>query len=287
MELIVNAPAVPEAIQTNLDDVKSYLAERLKYYEGLVYTDDQIRTAKEDRANLNRLKKAINDRRIAVKKEYMKPVDEFEDKVLEVVTLIDKPVKLIDKQVKEYEEKKRQEKEKMIRDAYANRLDTPEWLTVDMIWNPKWLNATVSLKAVETEITEWIKKINADLSVIAMLPAFSFEATEVYKKTLNMESAIREGDRMAEIQRRKEEDQRRREEAEMRLAEERERQRMQDKADAEEAAGQGAQEPTEAYVDAYPPETPAWVNFSACVTVSQARELKAFFDSRGIPFRAI
>jgi hypothetical protein len=53
------------------------------------------------------------------------------------------------------------------------------------------------------DIDEQMKHINANLRTIAALPDFSFEAEEIYKKTLDFGGAIRKAKEMSEIQKRK------------------------------------------------------------------------------------
>ena len=80
MELKVAEVQLPEAILFNYDELKKELTEKVKTYETMAYTDDQIKDAKADRANLNKLKKALNDERIRREKEYMQPFNEFKAK---------------------------------------------------------------------------------------------------------------------------------------------------------------------------------------------------------------
>lgn len=64
MELKVNEVSIPEKIEFNYEQLKAELTEKVSLYETMVYTDDQIKQAKADKANLNKLKKALNDERI-------------------------------------------------------------------------------------------------------------------------------------------------------------------------------------------------------------------------------
>lgn len=64
MELRVNEVAIPEKISFNYEELKAELTEKVAFYETLVYTDDQVKDAKADRATLNKLKKTLNDERI-------------------------------------------------------------------------------------------------------------------------------------------------------------------------------------------------------------------------------
>ena len=77
MELQIKEFTTPDPIAFNFAEVRDWIAERSKDYASVVYGDEDIKQAKEDRANLNRLKKALNDRRIEIEKEYMKPFLEF------------------------------------------------------------------------------------------------------------------------------------------------------------------------------------------------------------------
>ena len=118
-------------------------------------------------------------------------------------------------------------------------------------------------------------------SVIArILPEFGFEATEVYKVTLDINKAVNEGKRLAEIQKRKEEQERLKAEAEARVQEEKPKteeigSKVEENIEIEDI------KTTNEINDAQ------WVSFSARLTIAQARELKEFFDSRNIEFKAI
>ena len=96
---------LPKTIDFNFEELKGQLAESLALYTGLVVTEDGIKGAKEDRAKLNKLREALENKRKEVKRECMAPYTDFEAKVKELVGLIDQPIAAIDAQLKEYEEK--------------------------------------------------------------------------------------------------------------------------------------------------------------------------------------
>ena len=54
MELRVNEVTIPEKISFNYEELKAELTEKVAFYETLVYTDDQVKDAKADRATLNK-----------------------------------------------------------------------------------------------------------------------------------------------------------------------------------------------------------------------------------------
>ena len=67
MELKVKEFTFPEIIEFNFDDLKNEITEKVSYYANLVYTDDQIKEAKADRAKLNKFVSALEDKRKEVK----------------------------------------------------------------------------------------------------------------------------------------------------------------------------------------------------------------------------
>lgn len=201
MELKIYSPAENEFLQTinfNNEELKKELTESLKKYEGLVYSEDSIKSAKVDRATLNKFKEAIEAKRIEIKKQCLKPYDDFEKKVKEITTLVDKPILAIDGQVKAFEDKQKQEKKATITDFYnANIGDLAELLPLSRIWNEKWLNATVKVKDVQTEITGAIAKVKADLEVITGLKSeFELQIKDTYLKTLDLTAALAEKTRL-------------------------------------------------------------------------------------------
>lgn len=282
MELRVNEVQFPEALSFNYEELKQELQERVRMYESLVYNDEQIKEAKADKAALNKLKKALNDERIRREKEWMVPFNDFKAKINEIIGIIDKPVLLIDKQVKEYEEKQKQDKLAKIQEYY-NGIEKPElqWLGLPAIYNEKWLNASVSMKSVQDEINSRLEQVEKDLATLADLPEFGFEAAEVYKTTLDLNKAISEAKRMAEI-------------AKAKAAREAEQARLAAEAEAKKQAEQVAEQTGEAVFndapDIYsqkPKIKKEWVAFACLLTVEDAQALGDFFRSRDIAFKQV
>lgn len=218
MELKILSPqegGFVKEIRWNNEELKAEIAEKMQEYKSLAFTEDTIKEAKADRAKLNKLRTAFEDERKRIKKLCMAPYDEFEKQVKELIALIDEPIRLIDSQIKEVEERRRDDKRKEIEMLFP-AIGFQDFVTLDMIWDEKWLNATVSMTKIEEQMKSRMYQIGDDVFAIHSLPEFSFEAMEVYKKTLDLTRAIQEGQRLSEIQKRKaayEEEQRRKEEA--------------------------------------------------------------------------
>lgn len=194
---------VPE-IKWNNEELKAAIAEKMKEYKGLVFTEETISEGKKDRANLNKLRGAIDDERKRVKKLCMEPCNRFEKEVKEVLALVDEQISAIDIQIKEVEQIKREEKRKAVQELFES-IGFQKFVTLEMIWDEKWLNASVALSKVENQMKETMYRIGEEVGTISRLPEFSFEAMEVYKKTLDLTQAIKKGQELADIQKRKEE----------------------------------------------------------------------------------
>lgn len=273
-----------KAIEWNHEEIKEMVSEKVSYYKGLVYTEDEIKSAKTDRATLNKFVAALEAKRKEIKKQCLAPYEDFEKKMKEIVAIVNEPINLIDSQVKAYEEKQKQEKLEAIK-AYFNSLPTIEGfesLSFEQIFESKWLNASVSMKSIEESISNKCGQIMTDLETLVNLPEFGFEAIEVYKTTLDLNKALNEGRRLSEIQKRKAEH-------------EAEQERLAAEAEAKAQAEQVAEKTGEVVLNNAPdlyaqkPVAPAkqWVSFKAHLTVDQAKELKQFFDDRCIEFEAI
>lgn len=194
---------VPE-IKWNNEELKAAIAEKMEEYKGLVFTEETISEGKKDRANLNKLRGAIDDERKRVKKLCMEPCNRFEKEVKEVLALVDEQISAIDVQIKEVEQIKREEKRKAVQELFES-IGFQKFVTLEMIWDEKWLNASVALSKVENQMKETMYRIGEEVGTISRLPEFSFEAMEVYKKTLDLTQAIKKGQELADIQKRKEE----------------------------------------------------------------------------------
>lgn len=283
MELKINEIMIPERIDFNFEELKSELSQQVEKYRDLVYTDEQLKECKADKAALNRLKKALNDERIRRKKEYLKPFEEFESKVNEIIKIIDEPLQLIDSQVKEFEEKRKADKRIEI-GSFWETTEHPEWLTLAKIFDERWLNASYSMKQIKKDINGWIEKINSEIETLQQLDEFSFEAIETYKRSLDINLSIAEGKRLADIQKRKEEEAKRK--AELLEAQ---KQAEQAQIQAEEARKAEAEEiDAEAEKNAETAQSASmWISFSAYLTVEQALKLKEFFNENNIQFKKI
>lgn len=270
MELMIKPFKAGDTINWNYEELKKAVEEKVKHYETLVYTNENIIEAKKDRAELNNFMKVLTNKRIEIKKQCLGPYMKFENQMNEVIEIVKKPQMIIDKQVKEFEELQKAEKMNMI-ENYFDSLEKPFKFSLDLIFNPKWLNKSYSFKNVQKDIQDKLQEIEQSLQSIRMIPQFAFEAEEMFKKTLNYNIAINEAAQMAEIQKKKEQAERIRKEEE---------EKAQQLKGIQEGIAQIAKEEVNE-------EKKQWCSFAANLTLNDALALKEFFNSRCIEFKAI
>ena len=246
MKLVITNPEEDgflRHIDWNLEEIKAAVSELMQEYTGLVYTDDSMKQAKEDRAKLNKFKKAIEDRRKEIKKKCMEPYEAFEKEVKEVVALIEEPAGLIDKQIKEFEIQQKEEKRQRLRKVYeeciGNLADT---LPFERFFEERYLNQTVKEKTAADEIQAKIGKAETDLQTIerTVTDRYQINAKDVYFRTLDLSEALSEAVRLEEMERKLREEQERRDA---------ERKRREAEAQAAQEARRAAEEERQARLE--------------------------------------
>lgn len=272
MELIVKTPTFPEVISFNYEELKQEITNKTSHYMNLVYTENQIQEAKKDVATLRKFTNAMSDERIKIKKECLKPYEDFEAKIKELDGIVNKVIQNIDGQVKGFEEQKKAEKQAEVESHFENT-NAFDWLKLEQIFSDKWLNASVNMKTVCAEMDAKLEQIAKDLETLSNLPDFSFEAIEEYKQSLDINKAIAEGKRLAEIQKRKAEEQQKMNDA------------FEKAKTAAETVAEGIAKTVEAVTETQSEKM--WISFKAHLSVQDATALKNFFDSRNIEFEAI
>lgn len=208
MELIIYAPKEDgfiKSIDWNFDDLKKEITEKAGEYMNLVYSDDQIKEAKKDRAELNKFKKALDDKRKDVKSQVMNPYIAFETQIKELIGIVNKAVDNIDSQVKGYEEGLKQKKEELCRKLYEKYIgDLNRIIPYEKVFNPKWLNKTYPEKAIIEDIQSLYKRVDQDLKVINTDSSkYVFEMKEEYLKEYDMAAAMSLKQHLEETERKK------------------------------------------------------------------------------------
>lgn len=168
---IIIKPGIVEF--TGFENLKEQALQLSEHISQVEVTDKNVQISKKLLAAVNNKVKEIEDRRIAIKKEMLEPYLLFESQVKEIVTIVKEADGIVRDQVKEMEEKERELKREQIEIIFDKRINQYSFSTlfgfVNFI-NPKHLNKTTSMKAIETEMVQWLEKIDADIKVIQSLP---------------------------------------------------------------------------------------------------------------------
>lgn len=224
-EVRVIVSQVPGKIEFNFQEIKDSLSAQMELYKDIQLTEETSAEGKRDITTLRKIIKAINEERIKVKKDCLKPYTEFEIKANELISLIDKPIELIDKQVKVFEEKKKAEKKAKIQELYNGLIgDLTDYLPFIKIYDNKWENTSTSIKSIREEIENVVSSTQMAVQTINDMNSEAVpKALEQYKQNLSLADAIsyinRYEQQKAEILR-KEEEKRKAEEERKRIAEE-------------------------------------------------------------------
>jgi len=233
-ELQVSVKQTPGVIIWNYEELKTALTAKMKEYQNTVYTDDTIDEAASDLAKLRKLKKAVNDRKIEIKKKCLEPYDPIESQAKELMGLIEGPITAISANVSAYETarkgKRKDEIIALMKDTFS---DLPEKVSAKLVQNTydsRWENKTAKQK----DWTDAILKAHEDtvqaLKIIGNCDEdFRDEVMKVYVQNLSVTDALRHAQY---LQRQKEivlERERQRREAEARRAEEERRRKEEER----------------------------------------------------------
>ncbi len=198
LRLVISPLQKMEAIKFNYEELKGGLTASLEKYQNLVYTPENIKEAKDDRATLNALKKSLNDEKIKIKKEFEVPYKDFEEKIKELMELVDKPASEIDKQVKAFEEQEKAKKRETINTIYSENIGSyAELISLEKLYDSRWENKTYKETDIKKEIQDVVKKADSDIKIIEDLKSeFEFQIKDTYFKTLDLGQALVENQRL-------------------------------------------------------------------------------------------
>lgn len=198
--------SVDENINQVHEQVKSWLASFPTDLSNC--TESDIASMKSNCASLRSGKKTIEEERKRIKKEYLKPLDEFEAKVKPITVEIDKAIDMYKSKLDEYEVIRCDTKRKEITEwwnAHRNPMMKPD---ISLVWDERYLNKTGIGKTWQEDLQSKIDKIDADLSVIGSMNSNIDQLNFVsarYSEHLDLSRAISEWIEHVEALRRTEE----------------------------------------------------------------------------------
>lgn len=176
-KLISNAKELAEKIRNEL---KRFTVERYLDNPGM---------AKSDKAILTKVKEAIADKRKEVSAKWNEPLNVFLDEMKNLEKDVSNAYDGLNDIVKQAENAEKEKKRKEI-ENYWHTLGITV-VTLDRIFNSKWLNKTFSMNDIMQEVEEKVEKIMNELSTINLIKD---EDTEIlrsfYLETLDLNAAL-------------------------------------------------------------------------------------------------
>lgn len=166
-EVKTDLSVLPAVIESNADEVKAQLAQALEKYKTIAVTPETVKQAKSDKADLNKLRTAIEERRKEIKRQCLAPYEAFEVKCKEIISMIDEPISIIDSQLKAITESVVIQKRDLLQEYFDNILASMEqdlhWIELSRILNPKWKNSTMKLDTLKKEIWDTVFRMSEEM----------------------------------------------------------------------------------------------------------------------------
>lgn len=184
----------------NYEPLKAWALETAEKYKSVVVTDESIRSAKQDIADLRNLAKKISDYRIALKKEHEKKIEKTINQCIELTQILTDAASSMDVQVKELEDGVKRQKKQEIED-YFNSVagDTAIVLPFDKVFDPKWLNKTAKMDDIKSSIDMTLNAVKKNLDILhGMQSQYETEMIEAYLDSLDMGVALETKNRLEE-----------------------------------------------------------------------------------------
>ena len=170
----------------DLTPLKEQIKAIKTQYENWVVTEDDLKSAKEIVASINKVAKAISDERIVVVREIKEPITKFEDEIKTMSVDLKQLSDSIKEQLDTYEEKRKELKRKEI-------LALPEFDSEYMRFDDKWLNKTYDLEVVKQDLECQKMSFNKNKSILLSIIGDTIEVSKYVnelKKTLDLEKVI-------------------------------------------------------------------------------------------------
>ena len=190
----------------NFQELKEALAQILSRYEGMVYTEETLKTAKADKRDLTRLRREIDERRKEIKRAYLAPYQAFEAQVKELLGMIDAPLGEIKGFVTGVEEQEKREKWEQIERYFLQRSGELGGFAAQVLASPgflekKWLNKTTSARVWQAGVEEKIAAAARELAHIrATSGPFAGAVAAKYLETLSADGLTEYQDRLKAAQ---------------------------------------------------------------------------------------
>ncbi len=184
----LSAEIVAGKLTSNAKELAEKIRKELKTFTVERYLDNPG-AAKSDKAILTKVKETISDKRKEVIAKWNEPLNAFLDEMKGLEKDVSNAYDGLNDIVKQAEKAEKEKKRKEI-ETYWHTLGV-SIVTLDRIFNPKWLNKTFSMNDVMKEVEEKVEKIMNDFSVINLNKDEDTEILRsIYLETLDLNAAL-------------------------------------------------------------------------------------------------
>lgn len=190
----LNAEIVAGTLTSNAKELRSQIESELKNYSVEKYVNEPD-AAKSDKALLNKVKESVAEKRKEITKAWNKPLDDFLAEMKGLEYTIADASNQINEIVKQAENQEKDTKRKQI-EEYWKTLDFT-FVSLDRVFNPKWLNKTFAMKDIMLEIESITEKITSELSTIKSMNDEDSEVLQsFYLDTLDLNATLQKGNQL-------------------------------------------------------------------------------------------
>lgn len=184
-------------IASNMDALEAHVKKVVADYEGATYdltSAQAIKDAKHDRSYLNGIKKEIDERRKAVKREYNKPLAAFEKRCKEITSIIDGASDGIKAQLDGAEERRRAGARAALEAHYREfaELLAPV-VPYERLHDDKWLNKSFGEVKAKKALEEKVSAVARDWDTLkaqrGSMAHYEVAERELFR-TLDLGSAL-------------------------------------------------------------------------------------------------
>lgn len=178
-------------VNCNFETVKANVLSMIKPCDLCVIAEN-IDEAKVIMADVNKVKKKINDRRIELERQYMNPFNDFKNSCNELIEMLDSGYIKLSNQTRSFDESEKIKKHLEIKEYYDNQ----EFKLVEFerLFDYKWLNKSTAKKTWQAELDRKLESIKEDLNNINEINVDVSSDTQLiktyYLKSLNVSNAI-------------------------------------------------------------------------------------------------
>lgn len=188
-------------IEDNIQEVKDYALKLSKYYSLKQFDEETLKSAKTEKAEVNKFKEKVAEFRKSITKRYNEPLEKFLDEAKSTEKILKETYDNINNQISIYETKQKQEKEETIKAYFYEYCESKNIDFVD--YEKANINVTLSasVKSLKEKAKDFVDKVVDDINLInsqQYIDEMMFE----YKKDLNVSKAITDvNNRHAELER--------------------------------------------------------------------------------------